>query len=80
MPEGNYGMFGVESERKEHPAISEEKVGFAKIDGQRLFKSGLGNQAMNAVARSGKRSGMGLTANRAKPGGFKVRRRTLSKG
>lgn len=75
-------MFGVEQERKEHPAIrsgkeemgdTEGAIGFRKVDAQRLYKGG-GQQAMGATPRF-KNTG-GASLNKTGPGGFKIRKRT----
>ena len=78
MSEGDYGMFGVKPMDKHHPAESDDKVGLTKIDGNRMFTSTLGNQAMGATSRRKEAGGAGVNA--ARPGTFRVRRRTLSKG
>jgi len=78
VTDGDYGAFGVKPQAKHHPAESDDKVGLARIDGNRMFTSDLGNQAMGAKPRQFK--GGGENINAARPGKFKVRRRTLSKG
>lgn len=81
MP-SDFGILGVESERKAHPAIKSGKeeqgdvagsIGFAKVDGQRLFK-GLGAAGMGATPRT-KNAGS-TSLNKAGAGSFKVRKRT----
>lgn len=82
MP-NDFGILGVESERKEHPAIKSGKeelgdtpgsIGFAKVDGQRLYK-GPGTGGMGTTPRL-KNTG-GAAVNKTSPGSFKVRKRTL---
>jgi hypothetical protein len=68
-------MFGVQATEKYHPVEQEDKVGLERIDAQRMFLGGSGNQAMGAKPRQFKTGGASI--NRAKPGGFKVRKRTL---
>lgn len=69
-------MLGVKPTEKYHPVEKEDKVGIAKVDGNRMFLNGLGNQAMKATSRQGKAGGL-ASVNNTKPGGFKVRKRTL---
>lgn len=75
-------MFGVEAERKAHPAIRAARedladvpgaIGAAKVDGQRLYK-GPGSGGMGATRRT--KSGNGSSVNRASVSSFKVRKRT----
>jgi hypothetical protein len=83
----SYGIFGVGAERKQHPAIkastddmkprSDGAIGFARVDGQRLYKGLGGNISMGATPRL-KNTGGG-SVNKKSPGSFKGRRRTLSK-
>jgi hypothetical protein len=91
MP-NDFGVFGVESERKAHSAIKSGKeeqgdvagaIGFAKVDGQRLFKglgsAGMGttSRAKNAGSTSLNKSNAGSTSlNKSNAGSFKVRKRT----
>ncbi len=75
-------MFGVDAERKEHPAIKSGKkelgdtsspINAYKVDGQRLYK-GPGTGGMGSTPR--KQSGtVGATSHPV--AGFRVRKRTL---
>lgn len=69
-PDHDYGLFGVRAKRDEHP------VRPPPIDRQRIY-TGDGGQtrAMGATPRF-KNTGGG-SANKAAPGTFKVRKRTL---
>ena len=76
-------IFGVEPERKEHPAIKSGKkeLGDApghplnafKVDGQRLFK-GPGSGGMGGTLRKKGDTG---GATRAPVGSFRIRKRAL---
>lgn len=77
--------FGVEQTTYRHPAEKSGKeenvgpagtIGYAKIDGQRMFLANGGNQAMGAKPRTYGGSGK-QTVNRTTPSTFKVRKRTL---
>ncbi len=79
----DYGIFGVDAERKEHPAIKSGKkelgdtsspINAYKVDGQRLYK-GPGTGGMGNTPR--KRSGGGGDTNTRPVTGFRVRKRTL---
>ncbi len=78
----DYGIFGVDAERKEHPAIKSGKkelgdtsspINAYKVDGQRLYK-GPGTAGMDTTPR--KRSGTAGGTSRPVTG-FRVRKRTL---
>lgn len=75
-------MFGVEAERKEHPAIKSGKEDLrevpgaigasnARIDGQRLYK-GLGTAGMGVTRRT---MAGGGNLNKTAVGSFKIRKR-----
>ncbi len=81
--EGIVDAFGVAQESKRHPVSKggwedakpiDGSIGFRRVDGQRLYK-GPGTAGMGATPRL-KDTGGG-TVNKASPGGFKVRKRTL---
>ncbi len=76
-------VFGVEAERKEHPAIKSGKEDLgqvpgaigasnARVDGQRLYK-GLGIAGMGVTRRT--MAGGGGNLNKTAVGSFKVRKR-----
>ena len=66
--DADYGIFGVRAERADQP------VRPPMVDRQRIYKGG-GRQEMGATPRF-KNTG-GAKLNKAKAGGFKVRKRTL---
>ena len=75
-------MFGVDPERKEHPAIKSGKkelgdtsssINTYKVDGQRLFK-GPGSGGMGGTYRA---KANGTSTNRQPVTSFRVRKRTL---
>jgi hypothetical protein len=81
--EGIVDAFGVAQERRVHPVSKggwedakhvEGAIGFRRVDGQRLYK-GPGTAGMGATPRL--KSTGGGTVNKASPGAFKVRKRTL---
>jgi hypothetical protein len=79
-------MFGVDAQRKEHPAIRSGKkelrgntegslgASDARVDGQRLYL-GPGSGGMGGTRRV--HNGGGPTATRVAPTSFRVRKRTL---
>ena len=67
-PDADYGILGVRAKRDEHP------VRPPPVDRQRIYK-GIGAGPMGATPRLKNTGGAAL--NTARPGSFKVRKRTL---
>lgn len=74
-------VFGVEAQRKEHPAIKSGRkefgdvpgaIGAAKVDAQRLYHGAGGGQGMGATSR--KKADHSKSLNRETAGVFKNRK------